>query len=1385
MNTTSANNAGHAARLEELIAVFLEAVEAGRAPDRDAWLAQHPDLADELRAFLANNDRLADVGAPLRALGAAEVPRAEAPDHEAPTMTLTETSAVCSSGQVRRFGDYELLEVLGQGGMGVVYKARQVSLNRTVAIKMLLAGQLASVAEVERFRAEAEAAANLDHPHIVPIYEIGEHEGRQYFCMKLVEGGSLASRLHQNGEDLRRAAALVETVARAVHHAHQRGLLHRDLKPANILLDADGQPYVTDFGLAKHLHRDTGQTPTGAILGTPSYMAPEQAASSRGISTAADVYGLGAVLYRLFTGRPPFQGETILETLQQIQQREPEPPRTLRTEIDADLETICLKCLAKEPATRYGSAEALAEDLERWLRGEPISARPVGSGERLWRWCRRNPTLATAIGSAAVSLIAVAIVAILLAVNEARNAAIIRGEKTQTMNALHESENAREDLKKTLESRYQALRLAAGLALDRGLKFCDEGDVIRGVHWLARSLEIAPPDAAELQHVIRMNLAAWSCQLPPIKAYLPHLDPDRGICISADGKSILTAGTDETAQLWDMTSRKPLGPPLRNDATLTLANAVLSPDGRRVLVLWKDTLKKSPVVQLWDVSTGKTIDLPTAEINEVNAGLLERDSHDFVDFAPDGKTVLTITRYTDRSIKHVAVAEWWDAATGEAIGQPLVLEDHVGRVVISPDGKTLLTTRTPSSGEARLWQARTGKPIGPPLKHQALVVGLAFSPDGKTAVTGSWDKTARVWDVATGMAIGSSLPHEDMVPAVAFSPDGKTILTRTLKEVHVWKAADLTRLCPPLVHSGLIWNMMFTPDSKTVVTASSISQDGHDWAELQCWEAASGRPLGLPRKFPGATATAPAWAFRDNGTLVLARSLFQQGLGQWEIPVGKPYGLMLPGIAKALSPDGKTVVTVSEDNTARFWEASTGKPLCESLRHDEAVSMVDFTPDGKTVLTASGRVARLWETATGRLIGQPCQHEKVIHLVAISPDGKKVVTAGDNAAQLCEAASAKPIGGLLQHQDRIEALAFSPDSQTVLTGGGDGGDGTARRWDATTGKELGAPLRHPNGRVSGVTFGPDGKTILTHSYDNFNFDGVTLQESCLWDAATGKLLRQIPKNLFSYDIDVFSPDGKTLLSGSSDSLEFLEASTGKPIGQAVRNLARRTPVTFSPDGTRVLMVDADQILRLWDVATGRPVARPVKLRDPISMAVFSPDGKAVLTESAPKVGFAGSVDATAAQLWDVESGKPLGPALQHRRTDSSALTSHGVWGAAFTSHGKLIFTTEGTTMRLWDAATIRPIGPTLRQEKDVLAVPLNPDGSPLLTGKSVSEELARRMRHPNCAVSFWKVPAPMEGDVARIVLWLQTVTGMEMDEHGVVHGLNAKTWEERRRQLER
>ncbi len=356
---------------------YLQDLEAGRPSSREKLLAEHPQLAEAVRCL---DD--------LRELAARD-------EDEVPTIAVADVHPAKPIPALPSFGKYEVEGEIGRGGMGVVYKARQTDLDRTVALKMILTGQLASPESLARFNDEARFAARLQHPNIVSIYEVGEFLGQPFFAMQFIAGPSLARRLGQGPLAPEEAAHLVCAIAQAVEHLHQHGVIHRDLKPSNILLDEEGRPYVTDFGLVKLTSGDSQRTGTGVIVGTPSYMAPEQAAAgrSRTVGPCSDVYSLGAILYETLTRRPPFSEATPLDTLVQVLESEPTPPRQLQSAVPADLEMICLRCLEKEPDKRYPSAAALAQDLQRFLKGETVEAKPASAGQRLQRWARREPAL--------------------------------------------------------------------------------------------------------------------------------------------------------------------------------------------------------------------------------------------------------------------------------------------------------------------------------------------------------------------------------------------------------------------------------------------------------------------------------------------------------------------------------------------------------------------------------------------------------------------------------------------------------------------------------------------------------------------------------------------------------------------------------------------------------------------------------------------------------------------------------------------------------------------------------------------------------------------------------------------------------------------------------
>ncbi len=385
-------------QLAELMTDLVERMRRGEQPEMEAVARQHPDLIADLRELWA------------AAQIAHEMGRASLGDTAARDSSPAPPSLAPGSDTSRRIGDYLLLEEIGRGGMGVVYRAQQLSLSRTVALKMILTGELASASDMARFRAEAESAARLDHPNIVPVYSVSEHEGRPFFTMKWVDGTTLAKRLAEGPMSPRESATILAPVARAIHFAHQHGVLHRDLKPSNILLGkveegglrVEGQnstailplalnPFVTDFGLAKRIDVEGSLTRTGAIIGSPSYMPPEQAAGNRGqLGPASDVYSLGAILYQMLTGRPPFQAASAVDTLLQVLEQDPLPPRIVNPQADRELELIALKCLQKPPDLRYPTAAALADDLERYLSGEPISARSGKFSAVVTRWFRET-----------------------------------------------------------------------------------------------------------------------------------------------------------------------------------------------------------------------------------------------------------------------------------------------------------------------------------------------------------------------------------------------------------------------------------------------------------------------------------------------------------------------------------------------------------------------------------------------------------------------------------------------------------------------------------------------------------------------------------------------------------------------------------------------------------------------------------------------------------------------------------------------------------------------------------------------------------------------------------------------------------------------------------
>ncbi|HLJ97940.1 MAG TPA: serine/threonine-protein kinase, partial [Gemmataceae bacterium] len=704
---------------------------------------------------------------------------------------------------------------IARGGMGVVYKARQVSLNRIVALKMILAGQLASAADVQRFRTEAEAAANLDHPNIVPIYEIGEHQGQHYFSMKLIEGGSLGEQVARFSQDPTDAAQLLMTVARAVHHAHQRGILHRDLKPGNILVDGQGQPHVTDFGLAKRVQGDSRLTQSGAIVGTPSYMAPEQARSEKVLTTAVDIYSLGAILYELLTGRPPFKAGTPLDTVLQVLEREPERPRVLNPRTDHDLETICLKCLEKEPHNRYGSAEAVAEDLERWLASEPIHARRTAAWERGLKWMQRRPAIA-----ALTSLLAVSgVLGAGGVIWQWREAEAARQEALAKASAEEQAKTEAQQAQEAEERQRQQAQAALARA-ERSLYF--QRIALAERYWLANNLG----RAEEYLDACPLALRHWEWH------YLKHLChaeavslrgyPNYEAAYTPDGRLLATTGPDNTILLLDRATWQ-VARVLRGHQR-PVEKLALSGDGRTLASVSQDGM-----IKLWSVESAQELRTWTAR--------------SVVDLAidRDGRRVAAATQRTapyggaELILHRPGEVILWD---GE--GQQLLRIPGAGtNVALSPDGKQIVSFSENvlvPGGAVRIWDATTGELVSTLRQLHYPQARTAFSQDGRWLVAVD-DKTAVLWDAATSKQLRSLTGHTSQINHVAFSHDGRRLATADREGmIKLWNPDRGEELFTYRAHKGPVGSVALSPDGQQL---ASTGADG----TLRIWDATQGQQV--------------------------------------------------------------------------------------------------------------------------------------------------------------------------------------------------------------------------------------------------------------------------------------------------------------------------------------------------------------------------------------------------------------------------------------------------------------------------------------------------------------------------------------------------------------
>ena len=576
------------------------------------------------------------------------------------------------------FGDYELLREVARGGMGVVFCAWQRSLNRQVAIKMMLAGEFASPEFVKRFRQEATAAGSLQHPNIVAIHEVGEFEGQYYFSMDFVEGKNLSELVKAEPLPPRRAAWYLKSIAEAIHYAHQKGILHRDLKPSNILIDSLDQPRITDFGLAKQFNSETELTLTGQTLGSPAYISPEQAfGRASDLNHRSDIYSLGAVLYHLITGRPPFQGQTSHQILLQTQSVEPIPPRRLNPGVPDDLQTICLKCLEKNPAKRYQTSQELAEDLGRFLRKEPILARPLGPAGKALRWCQRRPVVAALVGAVVVLIAALAVASSIAAwrIELARRAELRQRELADQANL------------QLAESNRRLEESVAILELQRAEQSFHSGDASMGLAQLAAVLRRDPSNHIAAERILSALLHRnW---VLPIGEIFRHPSFVSSVSFSPDGQYLGTGCADGFARVWEMRTRQPLGI-LQHSARVR--SVCFSPDGARLATACDDGK-----VRIWNWRTAELLVGPMSHEDWVFS----------VAFSPDGEKVVSASRDLTARI--------WSASTGALERTLRGHTEELHHAVFSPDGRLVATASFDHS--ARLWDAQTGEQIGTPLRH--------------------------------------------------------------------------------------------------------------------------------------------------------------------------------------------------------------------------------------------------------------------------------------------------------------------------------------------------------------------------------------------------------------------------------------------------------------------------------------------------------------------------------------------------------------------------------------------------------------------------------------------------------------------------------------------